>query len=180
MNCILWILSTRRRLFSGHSELLPWNKTTKAGSWPLSSIYYQDYEWVELCLQSFTTFMTWWALLYILYRIEKNVKGKDLWPFYGSDCAIQVQSVYIQNRYLPFTSHTLYHWYHLLCVGIYDLRFGFLPWNSSIGCIYFWRACTSGVCFREVFADAVRPPWYTLPNVYTGRSHQIFSPAGHI
>jgi len=32
----------------------------------------------------------------------------------------------IQTRYLANISHTRYHWYHFLHVGIYGLRFRFL------------------------------------------------------
>ena len=33
----------------------------------------------------------------------------------------------IQTRYLASTSHSRFHWYHLLCVGIYGLRSGICP-----------------------------------------------------
>ena len=40
----------------------------------------------------------------------------------------------------------------------------------------FLTNCTSGVCFRDVFTDAVRPQWHTIPNVYfTRRSPNIFA-----
>jgi len=100
------------------------------------------------------------------------VRWKQLCPYSGWKFTTLLQSVKI----LAFTIHTRYHWYHLLCVGIYGLRFGFRCWNLSIGCIYFLGTCTSGVCFRQVFSDAVRSQWYTLLNVYiTRRSPSFFT-----
>jgi len=37
LNSILWVMCTPRLLFSGHSELLPWNKAAGACGWPLTS-----------------------------------------------------------------------------------------------------------------------------------------------
>jgi hypothetical protein len=125
-------------------------------------------------------------ILHYLYDLE----GKTLHPlvnrvildwktavaiFWLGLCILSTVSL-DSNPISGVQNHTRYPWYHLLCMGICGLLFGFLSWNLSIRCTYFWRVCTSGVCFRYLFSDAVRPHRYTLANVYIMKGLQIFSP----
>jgi hypothetical protein len=68
----------------------------------------------------------------------------------------------------------------LLSVGIYGLRFRLLSWNSSIGCIYFWRTVLQSSASDRYLPmqsghNGTRYLMFTLQIV-----HQIFSPADQI
>jgi hypothetical protein len=169
-NCILWILCTPWLLFSGHSELLPRIKTAGARSWPLLRS-------TEI-MNAFTPSQPLWL---DGQYFTSCIESRKMWGenscghFLAELCNLSTVSLDSKSVSGVHKPHTLPLISLALCGDIW-----LTVWISVLEFVnrpyLFLTNCTSGFCFREVFTDAVRPPWYTLPNVYvTKRSPNIFA-----
>ena len=133
MNWMLWILCTPRRLYSGHSELLPRNKAAGACNWPPTHFYVVPRLWMSGVMPPILQYLYDLTVntLYLIVNRER-CEGKTAVVIFWlglcniSTVTLRVVKFNIQTRYLTFKYRTPYHWYHFLPVGICGLQSGFL------------------------------------------------------